>query len=145
MKKPVKANDMFIDIGATSREDAQMLGVRAGTPITSDMKFRSLGNDMVTGKALDDRGGCAVLVEVLRQLKDVKATVHAVFTVQEEVGLKGGRKVMTGRHIMMSAIFCDLFSATRVINVPFRYSSKASCNYFNVISIFVDHEMFFSY
>ncbi len=92
MKKPVKADDMFIDIGATSRGDAQMLGVRTGTPITSDMEFRSLGNDMITGKALDDRGGCAVLIEVLRQLKYVKATVHAVFTVQEEVGLKGGRR-----------------------------------------------------
>ncbi|MDD5615397.1 MAG: M42 family metallopeptidase [Candidatus Methanoperedens sp.] len=91
MKKPVKAEDMFIDMGATSREDAQMLGVMAGTPITSDIEFRSLGKDMVTGKALDDRGGCAVLIEVLRQMKDVKATVHAVFTVQEEVGLKGGR------------------------------------------------------
>jgi len=91
MKKPVKAEDMFIDIGATSRENAQMLGVRAGTPITSDMEFRSLGSDMVTGKALDDRGGCAVLIEVMRRIKDVKATVHAVFTVQEEVGLKGGR------------------------------------------------------
>jgi len=91
MKKPVKAEDMFIDIGATSREDAQTLGVRAGTPITSDMEFRSLGSDMVTGKALDDRGGCAVLIEALRKMKGVKATVHAVFTVQEEVGLKGGR------------------------------------------------------
>jgi putative aminopeptidase FrvX len=46
---------------------------------------------MVTGKALDDRGGCAVLIEALKRIKDVKATVHAVFTVQEEVGLKGGR------------------------------------------------------
>ena len=46
---------------------------------------------MVTGKALDDRGGCAVLIEALRHMKDVKATVHAVFTVQEEVGLKGGK------------------------------------------------------
>ena len=91
MKKPVKAEDMFIDIGATSREDAHMLGVRAGTPITSDTEFRSLGSDMVTGKALDDRGGCAALIEALRQIKDVKATIHAVFTVQEEVGLKGGR------------------------------------------------------
>ncbi|VVB85695.1 Tetrahedral aminopeptidase [uncultured archaeon] len=90
-KKPVKAENMFIDIGATSREEAQKMGVRAGTPITSDMEFRSLGGDMVTGKALDDRGGCAVLIETLRQIKDVKATVHAVFTVQEEVGLKGGR------------------------------------------------------
>jgi len=90
-KKPIKAEDMYIDIGATSRDDAQKMGVRAGTPITSDLEFRSLGCDMVTGKALDDRGGCAVLIEALRQMKDVKATIHAVFTVQEEVGLKGGR------------------------------------------------------
>jgi endoglucanase len=90
-KKPVKAEDMYIDIGATSREDAQKMGVMAGTPITSDTEFRSLGSDMVTGKALDDRGGCAVLIEAMRQIKDVKATIHAVFTVQEEVGLKGGR------------------------------------------------------
>lgn len=90
-KKPVKAEDMFIDIGAASREDAQKMGVRAGTPITSDMEFKSLGGDMVTGKAIDDRGGCAVLIEAMRQIKDVKVTIHAVFTVQEEVGLKGGR------------------------------------------------------
>jgi len=91
MKKPVKAEDMFIDIGAATKEEAEKMGVIVGTPITSNMEFRSLGNDMVTGKALDDRGGCAVLIEALRQMKDVKATVHAVFTVQEEVGLKGGR------------------------------------------------------
>ncbi len=95
-KKPVKAEDMYIDIGAVSRDDAQKMSVRAGTPITSDMEFRSIGNDMVTGKALDDRGGCAVLIEALRQMKDVKATVHAVFTVQEEVGMKGGRTSVFG-------------------------------------------------
>ncbi len=89
--KPVKAEDMFIDVGAVSREDAEKLSVRIGTPITPDMEFRSLCSDMVTGKALDNRGGCAVLIEVLRLMKDVKATVHAVFTVQEEVGLKGAR------------------------------------------------------
>lgn len=90
-KKPVKAEDMFIDIGAASNEDAQMMGVTAGTPITSDIEFRSLGGDMVTGKALDDRGGCAVLIEAMRQVEDVTATIHSVFTVQGEVGLKGGR------------------------------------------------------
>ncbi len=90
-KKPIKAEDIYIDIGANSSEDAQKMGVMAGTPITSDMEFRSLGSDMVTGKALDDRGGCAVLIEAMRKIKDVKATIHAVFTVQEEVGLKGGR------------------------------------------------------
>lgn len=90
-KKPVKAEDMFIDVGATSKEDAEKSGVFPGTPITSDTEFKPLCNDFVTGKALDDRGGCAVLIEALQRIKNVKATIHAVFTVQEEVGLKGGR------------------------------------------------------
>ncbi len=90
-KKPILAEDMFIDVGATSKEDAEKLGVKAGTPITSDMEFKLLGNDMVTGKAFDNRAGCVMLIEALRQMKGVKATVHAVFTVQEEVGLKGAK------------------------------------------------------
>ncbi len=90
-KKPVMAEDMFLDIGATSKEDAEKLGMKAGVPITSDMDFRSLGNDRVTGKAFDNRAGCAMLIMALEEMKDVKATVHAVFTVQEEVGLKGAR------------------------------------------------------
>jgi putative aminopeptidase FrvX len=73
-KKPIKAEDMFIDIGAKSKVDADKMGVRPGTPITSDTEFKSLGNDLVTGKALDDRGGCAVLIEALCRIKDVKAT-----------------------------------------------------------------------
>ncbi len=90
-KKPVKADDMFIDVGATSRDDAEKMGVRTGTPITPDMEFKPLGNDRVTGKAFDNRAGCTMLIWALREMKDVKATVHAVFTVQEEVGLKGAK------------------------------------------------------
>ncbi len=90
-KKPVQAEDMFIDVGATSKDDAEKMGVRTGTPITSDSEFKSLGNDRVTGKAFDNRAGCAMLIWGLRVMKDVRATVHAVFTVQEEVGLKGAK------------------------------------------------------
>jgi len=66
-KKPVKAEDMFIDIGATSREDAEKMGVRTGTPVTSDTEFKSLGNDRVTGKAFDNRAGCVMLIQVLQE------------------------------------------------------------------------------
>jgi len=89
--KIIKADDMFIDIGATSKDDADKIGVRVGTPVTSDIDFKSLGNDFVTGKAFDNRAGCVMLIEALSMMTDVKATVHAVFTVQEEVGLKGAR------------------------------------------------------
>jgi putative aminopeptidase FrvX len=89
--KVVKTDDMFIDIGAKSKEDAEKLGVKTGTPVTSDIDFKPLGNDLVTGKAFDNRAGCAMLIMAIRQMKKVKATVHAVFTVQEEVGLKGAK------------------------------------------------------
>ncbi len=89
--KVVKAEDMFIDIGATSKENTEKMGVKIGTPITSDTEFKSLGNDRVTGKAFDNRAGCAMLIDALGRMRDVKATVHAVFTVQEEVGLKGAK------------------------------------------------------
>ncbi|VVB54538.1 Tetrahedral aminopeptidase [uncultured archaeon] len=89
--KVIKADDMFIDIGATSKEDADKIGVKAGTPVTSDIDFKPLGNDFVTGKAFDNRAGCVMLIEALSMMKDVKATIHAVFTVQEEVGLKGAK------------------------------------------------------
>jgi len=92
-KKAVEADNMFIDVGATSKEDAEKIGIVAGCPVTLDTEFRVLGNDRVTGKAFDNRAGCAMLIEALRRMGelDVKATVHAAFTVQEEVGLKGAK------------------------------------------------------
>jgi endoglucanase len=90
-KKVIKAEDMFIDAGAKNKEDAENMGMKTGTPVTSDIDFKSLGNDLVTGKAFDNRAGCVMLIEALSMMKNVKATVHAVFTVQEEVGLKGAK------------------------------------------------------
>jgi putative aminopeptidase FrvX len=89
--KVIKADDMFIDVGATSKENAEKIGVKIGTPVTSDISFQSLGNDLITGKAFDNRVGCAMLIGALGIMKNIKATVHVVFTVQEEVGLKGAK------------------------------------------------------
>jgi putative aminopeptidase FrvX len=92
-KKMVKLKDMFVDCGATSAADAAEMGVEIGSPITIDRELRALGNDFVTGKALDNRAGVVMMISALRRLKDqeVKATIQAVGTVQEEVGLKGAR------------------------------------------------------
>lgn len=57
LKKPVKADEM-IDVGATSKEDSEKMGVKVGTPLTPDMEFKPPGNDRVTGKAFDNRTGC---------------------------------------------------------------------------------------
>ncbi len=94
MKKSEKNNvveydKMFIDIGASSREEAEkMVGI--GDPIVINQNFQDFGYNLVKGKALDNRVGCAILVEVLKKV-DSSATIYGVATVQEEVGLKGAK------------------------------------------------------
>jgi putative aminopeptidase FrvX len=89
-KKEIKTEDMFIDIGATSDKETGELGIEIGTPITIDREYKVLANDRLTGKALDNRVGVAMLIETLKQAKSPH-TIYGVFTVQEEVGLKGAK------------------------------------------------------
>lgn len=92
-KKPVNADDMFIDVGAKDKEDAMNMGISIGTPVSMDREVVKLANGKITGKAFDNRAGCAIIIDAMRQISkmDIKATVYAVGTVQEEVGLKGAR------------------------------------------------------
>jgi putative aminopeptidase FrvX len=92
-KKTIEAKDMFIDVGASSRDDALAMGVEPGVPASLDQKLVELANDTVTGKAFDDRAGGTVLITALQRIAGMKLkpSVMAVFTVQEEVGLKGAK------------------------------------------------------
>jgi len=89
-KKEIKMEDLFIDIGASSAEEAAGLGIEIGTPVTIEQELIKLANNRVTGKALDNRVGVLVLIETLRRMK-TSMTIYAVFTVQEEIGLKGAK------------------------------------------------------
>ncbi len=89
-KKGVKVDDLFIDIGATNPDEVDYLGVEVGTPVTVDREFCELANSRVTGKAFDNRAGVAMLIKTLKEV-DSPLTIFGVFTVQEEVGLKGAR------------------------------------------------------
>ena len=91
-KKAVDPKDLYLDIGAKRKEEAQDWGVRIGDPITFASGFEELRNpDIVLGKGLDDRAGCAVMVDVMKKLANRRhnATIYAVGTVQEEVGIRG--------------------------------------------------------
>lgn len=89
-KKVVEARDMFIDIGCSSQKEVEDLGILVGAPISIDRTFSPLRGDTVTGKAFDNRAGLIVMIEALRRTKS-SCTIHAVATVQEEVGLKGAK------------------------------------------------------
>ncbi len=88
-KKITKHKDMFIDIGAKNKKEAEKL-VMLGDFATFDVKMMELEGGLVTGKAFDDRTGVAVLIRTLQKLKS-ENEINVVFTVQEEVGLKGAR------------------------------------------------------
>jgi putative aminopeptidase FrvX len=90
--KVVKKKDMFIDIGASSREEVEAAGVRLGDPIVPDSQFAVLANGKTyLSKAFDDRIGCALVVDVLRHFaaNDHPNDLYGVATVMEEVGLRG--------------------------------------------------------
>ncbi len=90
-----KRDGLFLDVGATSKEDAQeRLGITPGDPITPDSKVSPMaGNNLLIGKAWDDRVGLAVMIDVLNRLDGVSisSNLYAVATVQEEVGLRGAQ------------------------------------------------------
>ncbi len=86
--KKLQYKKMYLDIGAKNKEEAEQMvrigdmGVFEGTLIET--------RDRLSGKALDDRVGCAVLLEVLAELQ-TDNEICFVFTVQEELGLRGAR------------------------------------------------------
>ena len=88
-KKVIPADELFIDIGAKDKEDAEKM-VAIGDAITFNSLFVEYPNNLIMGKAMDNRAGCYVLMEVLKRI-ETDATVYAVGTVQEEVGLKGAK------------------------------------------------------
>lgn len=93
-KKVVDIKDMFIDIGATSKEEALGWGVLPGDSIVPYFEFTVMNNEkMLLAKAWDNRIGCAIAIDVLKNLKGVDHpnVVYGVGTVQEEVGLRGAK------------------------------------------------------
>jgi putative aminopeptidase FrvX len=95
-KKAVTYDKLFIDIGAENQKDAAKMGVKVGDPASFDVKYAKIGRDVVTGKAFDDRVGCAIMIEALKQLGTTDCTICAVGTVQEEVGLRGAATATFG-------------------------------------------------
>jgi endoglucanase len=93
-KKVVEKKDMYIDVGATGEDQVREMGVRPGDPIIPVSDFAVLANSKAyLSKAFDNRLGCALAVDVVRQVADNghPNSVYAVGTVQEEVGLRGAK------------------------------------------------------
>src|SRR5262249_1071872 len=94
--KPPKIHDLFIDIGCSTRKEAEKF-VRTGDPITLTDEFELLRNDLAVARAFDNRIGTFAVAEAIRLLKKSNNKLHpevcAVSNVQEEVGLLGARQI----------------------------------------------------
>jgi endoglucanase len=85
---PLKVNQLYIDIGCTTKAEAEGL-VKPGDTAIFASDFVRFGEGLIKAKALDDRVGCAILLSALEERYPV--TLAAVFAVQEEIGSKGAQ------------------------------------------------------
>ncbi len=91
-KKVVKIKELWVDIGADSKEEAEKR-VSIGDPAVLAHSAEALGDKLLAARGTDDRIGAYVVMEALRKLQSLKphASTFAVATVQEEIGLRGAR------------------------------------------------------
>jgi endoglucanase len=86
--------DLYVDVGVSSKAEAEGLGIKIGDPITyiSDLE-RFTNEDLICGKAIDNRSCCVLLLELFKNLEsaDFAGTLVGVVAVQEEVGLRGAK------------------------------------------------------
>lgn len=110
--KPYEVSEMFIDLGATSKDEVEGWGIRQGDMITPYTEFRRLnGGKFLLAKAWDNRIGTAVSLKVLENLatNGHPNTLFAGSNVQEEVGLRGAR---TSTHLLNPDIAFALDTGT---------------------------------
>ena len=83
--------ELYIDAGFRSAEEVVSAGIDIGTPVVYAPKTIAMAAKRIAGTSLDDRAGCAVMIEVARRLKTIsrRPNVHLVFSVQEEFNLRG--------------------------------------------------------
>ncbi len=91
-KKVPKIKDLWLDIGAADKEEAQGL-VRIGDAVTVELGFNEVRNGRAVSPAMDDKAGAWVVMEALRRVdkKKLNCSLYSVSTVQEELGLRGAR------------------------------------------------------
>ena len=119
-KKAVKVEKLYMDIGAADKDEA-MQYVSVGDFAVFDSPFYAFGDGLVKGKALDDRMGCAAMIETMRSLHQapISGNVDACFcfTVREEIGLSGA-KAAAYRLKPQAAIVLETTAIADIEGVP---------------------------
>ena len=103
-----EVSSLYIDIGAKDKDEA-LEYVKIGDYVSFDTCFAEMSCDTIKAKAIDDRAGCAILMELIK--KPVKYDTYFCFTVQEEVGLRGARvaahRIMPDIALVIESTTCN--------------------------------------
>jgi putative aminopeptidase FrvX len=137
-KLAIPMEELFLDIGTSSREQTEALGVRVGQVATFRREGALLNSSRVfSGKAVDDRAGCAVMVEAMRLLagREIGPTVCATASVQEEIGLRGaevaGTRVQPDVALALDVTVCGDTPGVEFRRSPITLGAGPAIKYFD--------------
>jgi endoglucanase len=120
--KQPKLDELFADIGAASKEDAEKY-VSLGDFAYFAGDFAEIGDGLIKGKALDDRLGCAIMLDMLLSETEIDYDLHFVFTAQEEVGARGAAVAAYS----LKPDFALILEATTACDIPGVEGEKQVC------------------
>ena len=119
-KKAQKFSSLYVDIGATNKEEAEKF-VSLGDRVHFYSEFLTFGDGFIKGKAIDDRFGCAVMIDLIKSELPYDCTF--TFVVQEEVGLRGARPAA----YTVDPDFALVLEATTAADIPLASGEKRCC------------------
>ena len=125
LKRPISISDLWIDVGAESAEEVKRWGIEIGDPIVFHPNFQKIGKDTIISKAIDNRAGCAILIDLAERMKSKKIDyqLFLVAAVQEEIGSRGA-KVASQTLGPDMAIVIDTVPASDPITPPQQATSE---------------------
>ena len=136
-KQAIPMDQLHVDVGTTSRAETEALGVRVGDLATFARTGLALNDTKVfSGKAVDDRAGCAVMIEAMRRLGDSPAaTVVGVAAVQEELGIRGAGpaalRVKPDVALAIDVTLCGDTPGVEYARLPIKLGAGPAIKYFD--------------
>ncbi|MBR6729270.1 MAG: M20/M25/M40 family metallo-hydrolase [Clostridia bacterium] len=136
-KQMPKISDLYVDIGVKNKKEAEKK-VKVGDYISFDSAYREFGAGLIKAKALDDRAGCNVLMNLMRE--DCEWDVCFAFTVQEEVGLRGARILCKRQRpdvaVVVEGTTCSDLPETAENMISTRLSKGAALSYIDAATCY---------
>jgi putative aminopeptidase FrvX len=125
LKRPISISDLWIDVGAKDEKEVRGWGIDIGDPIVFHPNFQKIGKDSILSKAIDNRAGCTILIDLAERMKTKKIDyqLFLVAAVQEEVSSRGA-KVAAQTLAPDMAIVLDTVPASDPITPPQQATSE---------------------